>query len=94
MRKKKKRKSFILRVAISAFVLYIGVMLVGQSIQIQKKQSELSSLKAQTQAQKAKNEELNRLLTGNIDEYAMQIARDKLNYAQPNERIYIDVSGN
>ncbi|HEX3026463.1 MAG TPA: septum formation initiator family protein [Clostridia bacterium] len=91
---KKHRKSLVLRIAVGVFIAYLAVTLVGQQIQIRKKQNELVSLSKQYTAQKAKNDEIQRLLSGDKNEYIKSIARDKLNYVNPNERIYIDVSGN
>ena len=41
-----------------------------------------------------KNDELNRVLeSGNDLEIVERVARDKLGYAKPNERVFVDISG-
>ena len=92
--KKRRKRNYILAVALCVFSVYLAVTLIGAQLQIRKKQTEFAVLRSQYQAQQSKNEEINRVLSGNSSEYVKSIARDKLNYADPNERIYIDVSGN
>ena len=44
--------------------------------------------------QQTQNEEMERILSGNADEVTEWVARDSYNYAAPNERIFVDVTGN
>lgn len=41
-----------------------------------------------------KNEEMQRILSGDSDEVTEWVARDSYNYAAANERIFVDVTGN
>lgn len=91
----KKRKSILLRLAVCAFIVYIAATLISLQMQINKTQNVLSSLNNQCKAQQSQNDELMRLLsTGNKNEYIERVARDKLNYVKPGERVFVDVSGN
>jgi cell division protein FtsB len=87
-------KSLILRFAVFAFIVYIAVMLIGLQLQIGKSKAALSSVNAQVALQQGKNAEIQRVLAENDNKYKESIARDKLGYAEPNERIYINASGN
>ena len=80
--------------AVFSFAVYIAVTLISAQIQIRKKQIELASLRAQNSQQAAQNAEVQRLLKSGDSEYIERVARDKLSYAKPNERIYIEESGN
>ena len=44
--------------------------------------------------QKTENEEMQRILSGDADQITEWVARDSYNYAAPNERIFVDVTGN
>jgi cell division protein FtsB len=90
---KKQRKSFIFKLACCAFVIYIAMSLINMQFQISKQKTLIVSLKNQYQEQLGKNVEKERVLAENSDQYKESIARDKLGYAKPNERIYINVSG-
>jgi len=76
-------------------VIYLAASLINLQIQINQKDNDLSELKAQQREQLLKNQEIERLINDeNQDEYAEKIARDKLNYAYPNERVIINGSEN
>lgn len=91
---KKRRKNLLLRLAVFSFVVYIAAMLINQQIQIGHKKAEIATLNTQYQAQLSKNAEMQRELAENNDQYMESVARDTLGYAQPNERIYVNVPGN
>ena len=50
--------------------------------------------KEQIEQQKTQNEEMQRILSGDADDVTEWVARDSYNYAAPNERIFVDVTGN
>ena len=56
--------------------------------------AELETLNEQIAQQKTENEEMQRILSGNADQITEWVARDSYNYAAPNERIFVDVTGN
>lgn len=89
----KKRKSIVARLAVAAFVLYIAVTLITKQAQISQQKATLAKLSEQLQQQQGTNAEMQRVLSENNDQYMASVARDKLGYAKPNERIYIDVAG-
>ena len=58
------------------------------------KQKELQDLENQLEQQRQQNDELERVLeSGSDQEIIERVARDKLGYAKPNERVFIDVTG-
>ena len=56
--------------------------------------AELDTLNEQIAQQKTENEEMQRILSGDADQITEWVARDSYNYAAPNERIFVDVTGN
>lgn len=91
--KPKNKKSLILRLAVIAFVAYIAVMLIHMQLQIGRSQASLAEINAKLQRQQSTNAEIDRVLAQNDGTYKESIARDKLGYAKPNERVYINASG-
>lgn len=89
-----KRKSMIFRMAVGAFVLYIVVTLIQQQVQIGQNKAKLAQLQTQYKQQQGQNVEFQRMLSENDNQYMAGVARDKLGYAKPNDRIYINVAGN
>ena len=58
------------------------------------KRQQLENLTQQVQAQQAENQELQRIVeAGDEAAYMERMAREKLRYVRPDERVYIDMSG-
>lgn len=91
---KKRRKSLILKLAVFAFAVYIAATLIGQVMQIRRNSTQLASLKTQISDQKKENAETQRTLSENDEQFMESVARNDLGYAKPNERIFVDASGN
>lgn len=52
-------------------------------------------LEQQYEIQRLENKELERQIAAGIDEeYITRVARDKLDYVYPDEKVFIDISGN
>lgn len=92
---KKKNKNIILRLAVFVFAIYVTVTLVQLQINIGQRTKERDKINALVKNQQIINQEKQKLLSsGNEAEYYERVARDKLNFADPQERIFIDASGN
>ena len=91
---KKRRKSLILKLAVLAFAAYIATTLVYQAMQIRQSSVQLASIKAQIAQQQKQNAETQRLLNESDQQFMENVARNQLGYAKPNERIFMDASGN
>ena len=96
--RRKRRKNTIWKVVLRLFfVLLLLSMLVAyisNQVTISSKHAELDTLNEQIAQQKTENEEMQRILSGNADQITEWVARDSYNYAAPNERIFVDVTGN
>ncbi|MEG0768616.1 MAG: septum formation initiator family protein [Ruthenibacterium sp.] len=98
MSQKRRRKmrftALALRVGFVCVVLYLAVMLVSTQVEIVARRQQLTNVTQEVDAQKAENLELQRTLdSDNEDAYIERVARDKLGYARPNERVFVDMSG-
>lgn len=94
---KKQKSSFLLRIAVFAFAVYVTVALVNQQMQISERKQQLADLQQQIQIQEIKNDDLkNSLAAGGAvnDEYIERVAREGLDYAKPGERVFVNIAGN
>ena len=96
--RKKRRKNAVVTMALRLFfVLLLLSMLaayISNQVTISSKRAELETLNEQVAQQQTENQELQRVLSGDADQITEWVARDSYNYAAPNERIFVDVTGN
>ena len=96
-RKKRRKNPFLRTIFRLIFLLLLLSMLaayISNQVAISSKHAELQTLNEQIEQQETRNEELKRILSGDADDVAEWVARDSYNYAAPNERIFVDVTGN
>lgn len=92
-RENKKRHGFV-RFLVGAAVLvaavYVAYSVISDKIAIKNNMERYDQLVAETNAVKAQNEQINGYLNSNdsLDEYIKDIARDKLDFANADERIF------
>ena len=91
----KYKGSFLLKIAVLCFAVFILVSLIGQQLQISEKREQLQMLQEQLNTQNIRNEEIQNSLEngGDLAEYAERKARSELDYAKPGERVFVDVGG-
>ena len=96
--RRKRRKNTVWKAVLRLFfVLLLLSMLVAyisNQVTISSKRAELETLNEQVAQQQTENQELQRVLSGDADQITEWVARDSYNYAAPNERIFVDVTGN
>lgn len=95
--KKKKKKGLtglLIQLAVAGAAVYLLVAFIGGQLKVAEKQRELEELSAMVEKQVEQNAELQRLMeSGDEDAYVERIAREKLGYARPDERVFVDISG-
>ena len=94
--RKRKKKVVVKTLVRVFFVLLLLSMLaayISNQVTISSKRAELDTLNEQIAQQKTENEEMQRILSGDADQITEWVARDSYNYAAPNERIFVDVTG-
>ena len=95
-RRKRKKKVVVKTLVRVFFVLLLLSMLaayISNQVSISSKRAELDTLNEQIDQQKTENEEMQRILSGDSDQITEWVARDSYNYAAPNERSFVDVTG-
>ena len=100
MQKKKRAKripfsSLAVRLGLCLTCVYLAVTLISSQVEIVAKRRQLENLSQQIQTQTAENTEVQRMLEADDEaKYYERVARDKLGYARPDERVFVDMSGN
>lgn len=95
-RRKRKKKVVVKTLVRVFFVLLLLSMLaayISNQVTISSKRAELETLNEQIAQQQTENREMQRILSGDADQITEWVARDSYNYAAPNERIFVDVTG-
>ena len=91
--RRKKRVGLATKIFVAIFAVYAAFTLVSLQIQISAKREEQAALQAQIEEQSLRNAEIEALLNSeDNDEYITRIARDKLGYVSPGERVFVDIS--
>ena len=91
--RRKKRVGLATKIFVAIFAVYAAFTLVSLQIQISAKREEQAALQAQIEEQSLRNAEIEALLNSeDNDEYIARIARDKLGYVAPGERVFVDIS--
>ena len=95
-RRKRKKKVVVKTLVRVFFVLLLSMLVayISNQVSISSRRAELQTLSEQIEQQKTQNEEMKRILSGDADDVTEWVARDSYNYAAPNERIFVDVTGN
>lgn len=91
-RENKKRHGlvrFLAGAAVLVAALYVAYSIISDNIAIKNNMERYEQLVAETNAVKARNEQIDGYLKSNesLDEYIEDIARDKLDFANADERI-------
>lgn len=91
MAQQKLKKSKIMRLALFAFLLYVVFSFFIMQLDISKRRSELSELETKRDEELYINQEIQSILDSGTDkEYIMRMAREKLGFVFPDERVFID----
>lgn len=98
MAKTTKKKATLSGLIVRGGVLLLGgylvVGMIFNQVEISAKKQQLETLQQQLANQQAQNDELSRVLeSGSDEELIERVARDKLGYAKPNERVFVDITG-
>ena len=76
--------------AIAVLCVYVAYSIISDNVQIKEYQQQYDSLSAELQAVEESNAEINRYLEdgADLDSYIENQAREKLDYAKPDEKIF------
>lgn len=91
-KKKKRKQNLFFKIAAAVFLLYSVGTLINLQIKISQKKAEVTQLQEKYDVQTQKNAALKSRIDSEItDEYIVDIARSKLGYILPGERIFEDI---
>lgn len=91
----KRKKSFILRLIVLVFAVYMVVTLIGLGNELAEVKTELKELESKRDSLKLTIQEYETLLESDSHaEIIEKAARERLGFVYSDEEIYIDISGN
>lgn len=91
MAKHKTKKSKILRLALIAFLIYVAVSFVVMQLDISRRRQDLQTIQQTLSEQQYLNKEMQTIIDSGTDtEYIMRMAREKLGFVFPDEKVFID----
>ncbi len=94
---KRYKGSLLLKVSVLGLMLFFGVMIVRQNIQIGQMQEQTNEYKALISAQELTNAQLELTMDENEfdkDSFAEDYAREEFGYAKNDERVFVNIGGN
>ncbi len=84
-------KKLVVVVVLGLIIFYFAYTLISQQISLNKKNNEIKALESQVQTAKDEAKKLEEEIDNLKDpEYIEKIARDKLGFVKPNERVFVD----
>ena len=90
----RKKTGLIIKLVLLCLAVYMVFSFIQLQVELSSKQEKLAALEAEYEQQILKNEELQGVLDlGADEEYYERMARERLNYAYPDEQVFIDISG-
>lgn len=91
--KRVQSKSFILTLALVLLVGYFVITIIGLQFQIRDAKAEKDQLTDALQMQLAENNKLQSIVESeDKSDYIEQVAREKLGYVMPGEKVFYDVT--
>lgn len=90
---KPKKHSFILSMALLLIAGYFVIGLVQTQLQIREREKRAEEVSAQYEQQLAENKRLQSVVDGGDEKaYIERVAREKLGYVMPDEKVYYDIT--
>mgnify|MGYP004611741625 FL=1 len=97
IKKRKKKRTIILKLTLLVFIGYVIFTFINQQIQINQKKAEYEQKIQEVAVQNVKNEEMSSVVNSTEEEsqeYIEKIARENLDFAKEGERVFVNISGN
>ena len=81
------------KIGLLVFSIYFALTIVSLQLKIREKESEMAELDKSIEAQKLENSQIQDVLDSeDSTDYIAQIAREKLGYISPGQRVFVDIS--
>ncbi len=90
---KRKKPIGILKILFIIFAVHASFSLISLQLEISDRKQQIEEISSTIAEQKIENDELTELIEGSMqDENMAKIAREKLDYVMPGERVFVDTS--
>lgn len=91
--KKNRGSGLFLKLGVFVFAVYAVYTIVSLQLQIKEKKAEGAELRSAVEEQQLKNAEIQSIIENSDDpEYIAKIARDKLGYISPGEKVFVNIT--
>ena len=91
--RKNKGAGLLLKTGVLLFAVYAIYTIISLQVQIRNKRIELSDLTDTVEQQELKNAEIEAIIENADDpEYIAKVARDKLGYVTPGEKVFVNIT--
>ena len=91
--RKNNRAGILLKTGVLLFAVYAIYTIISLQVQIRNKRIELSDLTDTVEQQELKNAEIEAIIENADDpEYIAKVARDKLGYVTPGEKVFVNIT--
>lgn len=91
--RKTRRVHIAAKIFVLAFAVYAAFTLVSLQLEIREKEKKIARLQTEIEQQELENRQIQDVLDSADDtEYIAEIAREKLGYVAPGERVFVDIS--
>lgn len=91
--KKNKGSGLFFKVSVLLFAIYAVYTIISLQLQINEKKAEGTELRSALEDQQLKNAEIESIIENSDDpEYIAKIARDKLGYISPGEKVFVNIT--
>ena len=90
---KNRGSGLFLKLGVLVFAVYAVYTIVSLQLQIKDKKAEGTELRSAVEEQQLKNAEIESIIENSDDpEYIAKIARDKLGYISPGEKVFVNIT--
>lgn len=91
--RKNKGAGILLKTGVLLFAVYAIYTIISLQVQIRNKRIELADLTDTVEQQELKNAEIEAIIENADDpEYIAKVARDKLGYVTPGEKVFVNIT--
>ena len=84
----------IVKLAVAAAAVYLVFTIISGQMQVSDKRRQLNEITTRVTLQMEENAELQRMMNADDDKaFVERMARERIQYARPKERVFIDLTG-
>ncbi len=93
--KKRSMRGLVLMLVVFAVGVYLAIYFIEGQMHIATLEQELGMVESELADLQFTNEDLTDMVQAeNQDDYVQRVAREEMDYVYPNDRVFVDISGN